>query len=737
MRVFLCEKPSQGKDIARVLGAVQRGNGCYSGAGVVVTWCIGHLVEAVPPEGYGEQYKRWAIEQLPILPERWRVEPKAATAAQFKVVQQLVAKAGELVIATDADREGEMIAREIIDLCGYRGPIQRLWLSALNDASIRKALGALKPSAETLPLYFSALARSRADWLIGMNLSRLFTLLGRQAGYTGVLSVGRVQTPTLKLVVDRDREIARFVSMPYWAVDVLLSHAGQSFTASWIPPEGSTDAAGRCLQQPVAQQAADRIRAARDAQVVSVDTERVREAPPLPFDLGTLQEVCSKQLGLDVQETLDIAQALYETHKATTYPRSDSGYLPESMLAEVPAVLDALLATDPSLRPLIGQLDRNQRSRAWNDGKVTAHHGIIPTLEPANLSAMNEKELAVYRLIRAHYLAQFLPHHEFDRTVVQLACGGQALVAVGKQIAVIGWRQVLATPEPEAADGVEAQRSQVLPSLASVLRCGVEQVELKALKTLPPKPYTQGELVKAMKGVAKLVEDPRLKQKLKETTGIGTEATRASTITGLLDRGYLLRKGRTIRASAAAFTLIDAVPAAIADPGMTAIWEQALDMIEAGQMTLDTFIAKQSAWVAQLVQEHRGTTLSIPLPPSPPCPQCGTQMHQRAGRNGALVHYAHLKDRNLPKSAQLHTADGSCLWLHEMGFPQSHVLPQNALDLQYRGCALLHAVPRNNDFLGLCVGKVGAAVRHKTVIGINESHFGVSLCHDRVIVHLG
>ena len=636
MRVFLCEKPSQGKDIARVLGAGQRSNGCYSGAGVVVTWCIGHLVEAVPPEGYGEQYKRWAIEQLPILPERWRVEPKAATAAQFKLVQQLVAKAGELVIATDADREGEMIAREIIDLCGYRGPIQRLWLSALNDASIRKALGALKPSAETLPLYFSALARSRADWLIGMNLSRLFTLLGRQAGYTGVLSVGRVQTPTLKLVVDRDREIARFVSVPYWTVDVLLVHAGQSFTASWMPPEGSTDAADRCLQQTVAQQAADRLRAVRDAQVVSVDTERMREAPPLPFDLGTLQEVCSRQLGLEVQETLDIAQALYETHKATTYPRSDSGYLPESMLAEVPTVLDALLATDPSLKPLIGELDRNQRSRAWNDGKVTAHHGIIPTLEPANLSAMNAKELAVYRLIRAHYLAQFLPHHEFDRTVAQLACGGQPLVAVGKQIAVIGWRQVLATPEPDAADGVEAQRSQVLPPLASGLRCGVEQVELKALKTLPPQPYTQGELVKAMKGVAKLVDDPRLKQKLKETTGIGTEATRASTITGLLDRGYLLRKGRTIRASAAAFTLIDAVPAAIADPGMTAIWEQALDMIEAGQMTLDTFIAKQSAWVAQLVQEHRGTTLSIPLPPSPPCPQCGTQMRQRAGRSGAF-----------------------------------------------------------------------------------------------------
>lgn len=635
MRVFLCEKPSQGKDIARVLGAGERGNGCYSGSGTVVTWCIGHLIEAAPPEAYGEQYKRWSIDQLPILPERWRVEVKPKTAAQFKTVQQLLAKASELVIATDADREGEMIAREIVELCGYRGPIQRLWLSALNDASIRKALGALKPSAETLPLYYSALARSRADWLIGMNLSRLFTVLGRQAGYDGVLSVGRVQTPTLRLVVERDREIARFVSVPYWAVEVTLSASGQSFVAHWTPPQGCTDDAGRCLQQPVAQQAAERMRAAGTAQVASVETERVREGPPLPFDLGTLQEVCSKQLGLDVQETLDIAQVLYETHKATTYPRSDSGYLPESMLAEVPAVLDAVLATDPSLRPLMARLDRTQRSRAWNDGKVTAHHGIIPTLEPARLSAMNEKELAVYRLIRAHYLAQFLPHHEFDRTVAQLACGGQQLQAVGRQVVVAGWRQVLAEPKAEDADG-EPQRSQVLPALRADLACQVGQVDLKALKTLPPKPYTQGELVAAMKGVAKLVTDPRLKQKLKDTTGIGTEATRANVIGGLLARGYLVKKGRAIRASDAAFTLIDTVPPAIADPGTTAVWEQALDMIEAGTLTLDIFVEKQSVWVAQLVQQYRGATLATKLPPSPACPQCGAPMRQRSGKSGAF-----------------------------------------------------------------------------------------------------
>ena len=637
MRLFLCEKPSQGKDIGRILGATQRGEGCLNGSGVTVTWCIGHLVEAAAPEVYDAALKRWSLEQLPIIPQQWRVEVKPQTATQFKVVKTLLAKATHLVIATDADREGELIAREIIDLCGYRGPIARLWLSALNDASIRTALAKLRPSAETLPMYYSALARSRADWLVGMNLSRLFTVLGRQAGYDGVLSVGRVQTPTLKLVVDRDREIAAFVSVPYWAIDVSLSAGGQTFTAQWVAPDASTDDAGRCLRQPVAQQAAQQIRAAGSVQVVSVETERVREGPPLLFDLGTLQEVCSKQLGLDVQETLEIAQALYETHKATTYPRSDSGYLPESMLAEVPTVLDSLLKTDPTLGPIMGQLDRSQRSRAWNDDKVTAHHGIIPTLEPANLSAMSEKERAVFRLIRAHYLAQFLPHHEFDRTVAELSCGQQKLVATGKQVVVKGWRLVLDEPEREGSadkDADASARSQVLPALREAMACQIAGADIKALKTMPPKPYTQGELVKAMKGVARFVTDPRLKQKLKDTTGIGTEATRANIISGLIARGYIVKKGRAIRASDAAFTLIDAVPAAIADPGTTAVWEQALDMIEAGQLTLDVFISKQAAWISQLIAQYGSMSLSIKLAHGPACPQCGASTRQRTGKSG-------------------------------------------------------------------------------------------------------
>ena len=645
MRLFLCEKPSQGKDIGRILGATQRGEGCLNGTGVTVTWCIGHLVEAAAPEVYDAALKRWSLEQLPIIPQQWRVEVKPKTATQFKVVKALLAKATHLVIATDADREGELIAREIIDLCGYRGPIERLWLSALNDASIRTALGKLRPSSDTLPMYYSALARSRADWLVGMNLSRLFTVLGRQAGYDGVLSVGRVQTPTLKLVVDRDREIAAFKSVPFWGIDVSLSAEGQAFAALWVAPDGCTDDAGRCLQQPVAQQAAQQIRAAGSVQVVSIETERVREGPPLLFDLGTLQEVCSRQLGLDVQETLEIAQALYETYKATTYPRSDSGYLPESMFAEVPAVLDSLLKTDPSLRPIMGQLDRSQRSRAWNDGKVTAHHGIIPTLEPANLSALSEKELAVYRLIRAHYLAQFLPHHAFDRTVAEFSCGQQMLVATGKQVVIKGWRLVLAEPQADE-DGDAAARSQVLPPLREGLACQVAEVEIKALKTMPPKPYTQGELVKSMKGVARFVTDPRLKQKLKDTTGIGTEATRANIISVLIARGYIVKKGRSIRASDAAFTLIDAVPAAIADPGTTAVWEQALDMIEAGELTLDVFLSKQATWISQLIAQYGSMSLSIKLPHGPACPQCGAPTRQRTGKSGPFWSCSRYPDCN-------------------------------------------------------------------------------------------
>jgi len=641
MRLFLCEKPSQGRDIAKVLGATRRGDGCLIGTETTVTWCIGHLLETAPPEAYGEQFKSWSLDHLPIIPPQWQVEVKPKTAAQFKIIKRLLSEAATVVIATDADREGEMIARELLEHCKYRGPVQRLWLSALNEASIRRALSALKSGQETYPLYHSALARSRADWLIGMNLSRLFTLLGRRAGYDGVLSVGRVQTPTLRLVVDRDRAIASFVSVPYWEVDVYLSSMGQPFIASWLPPSSGRDDAGRCLQQAIASQTVQAISCSKTATVLSLQTEHSREPPPLPFDLSTLQEICSRMLGLGVQETLNIAQALYETHKATTYPRSDCRYLPASMFDEVPAVFDALLKTDPALRHALGSLDRSLRSRVWNDDRVTAHHGIIPTTESANLARMSELERNVYELIRSHYLAQFLPHHEFDRTQVELECGAERLTAVGKQILVQGWKGLLYENTEEDEPN---HKSQVLPVLQQGTQCAVDDVELKSMRTTAPKPLTEGDLIKAMKNVAKLVNDPRLKQKLRDTTGIGTEATRASIIKGLIDRGYLLKKKRALMASAAAHTLIDAVPTAVADPGMTAVWEQALDEIESGRLTLDAFVAKQANWIAQLVAHFGSLTLAMPVEANPACPICNASMLKRKGKSGPFWSCSHYPD---------------------------------------------------------------------------------------------
>lgn len=631
MRLFICEKPSQARDIARVLQANRRGDGCLKGPNITVTWCVGHLLETAPPEAYGD-YKRWSLADLPIIPSRWQLVAKPKVASQLKVISQLLCTCSEVIIATDADREGEMIAREILDRCQYHGSILRLWLSALDEASIRRALSALRPGEQTLSLYHCALARSRADWLVGINLSRLFTLLGRRAGFDGLLPVGRVQTPTLRLVVERDRAIASFVPQPFWTVDAHLEQDGIRFHARWQPPTAASDAVGRCIDETAAQQALRRLIQAGSAKIDSVEVERVREGPPLPFDLGTLQEICSAKLGLGAQETLATAQALYETHKATTYPRTDCGYLPESMLDEVPRVLHALAAAAPSLGEVLKEVDPSRRSRAWNSSKINAHHGIIPTAVTLDLAQLSERERAVYTLIRARYLAQFMPEHQYLKTQALLHSQADHLVARGKQILVRGWKTVI-----NEADGNEpAEQAQRLPTLRESATVALIDATLNAQRTQPPKAYTEGTLVKAMKTIANQVAEPRLKQKLKDSRGLGTEATRAAIIQGLIDHGYLTKKKRSLAASAAAHTLIEAVPPEVADPVMTALWEQALDRIESGQMSVESFLAKQAEWLTRLVRSNATLTLRSPPSKGPFCPVCRSAMRQRKGRTGTF-----------------------------------------------------------------------------------------------------
>ena len=636
MKLFLCEKPSQGRDIAAVLGATEKKGGYLSGAGVTVTWGFGHLLEQASPDVYGEQFgKPWRAEVLPVLPTQWRMQVKPESKAQFEVIRKLLLKADGVVIATDADREGEVIAREILDYCGYQGNVERLWLSALDETSIRAALAAIKPGHETYPYYLAGLARSRADWQIGMNLTRLYTVKARDSGYGNVLSVGRVQTPTLNLVVERDRHIAGFVPKPFFVVTLALASNQQAFHAQWVPAATYCDEEKRCIQQGVAQQVAQLCQQTGVASVTEIETKRETVSAPLPFDLGTLQQQCSKRWGLGAQQVLDIAQALYETHKATTYPRTDCGFLPISMLSEVPAVFSALVRSDPALSTMLARLQPDFVSRAWNDKKITAHHGIIPTKQPCDLGKMSEVERQVYQVIRQHYLAQFLPVYEQDATRVSLLCGGQLFKTRGNVVVVPGWK-ILFEKEPEGDEAQDDTDNAQLPPLQKGLECRVTGAAMKPQQTKPPEHYTEGTLVAAMKNAAQFVTDPRLKKILKENAGLGTEATRAGVIETLLARGFIVKKGKSLRTAVVAGELMGVLPMPLKDPGMTALWEQALDDIAAGKMSLDEFMAKQSAWTAQLVEKGRHQAVSITVPPSPPCPVCGGVTLQRTGKSGSF-----------------------------------------------------------------------------------------------------
>ncbi|MCW9718567.1 DNA topoisomerase III [Avibacterium sp. 21-599] len=635
MKLFLCEKPSQGSDIAKVLGATHRGEGFLANAdkSVCVTWGFGHLVEQFQPEDYDPAYKRWSFETLPIIPQKWGVSPKKEGKKQYNVVIKLIKQAKSLIIATDADREGEMIARELLEIAGYRGHIQRLWLSALDDASIRKALSSLKSNEETLPLYYAGLGRSRADWLIGMNFSRLFTLLAQQKGYQGSpLSVGRVQSPTLAMVVNRDREIANFVPKNHYALNVLLTTQQQAqFIAQYVVPENYLDESGLCLQAQVIQQAEAQIRQVSTAQVLNVETKREKNAPPLLFALSDLQGECNRLYGMGAQQVLDIAQSLYETHKATTYPRTDCGYLPESQFADVPKIIKSILNANSNWQKIASHLNLSQKSRAWNDKKVTAHHGIIPTAGNVSLTKMNEHERKVYDLICQRYLAQFLPHFETDKTTIQLQAGNHQLIAKGKVIVAQGWKVLFGNNHDEDNEDEDKQR---LPKLAQNEVCSIQNTDVRALKTSPPSHYTEGTLLSAMKNAARFVTDERLKQRLRETEGLGTEATRAGVIETLLQKGFIKKKGKSLLATVEGNTLIDNLPDLLKNPGLTALWEQALNQIAERSLSLDEFMQKQEAFIRHLMGSCMQQGIKMGNIEIKKCPKCGSPMAKRTGKNG-------------------------------------------------------------------------------------------------------
>ena len=617
MRLFIAEKPSLGRAIADVLPKPhKKGDGYISAAnGDTVSWCIGHLLEQQQPEAYDPVFKKWSHEHLPIIPQQWKLAVKKQTAKQLGVLRTLVKQAEQLVHAGDPDREGQLLVDEVINFLGVTGAkkssIQRCLINDLNPRAVKQSINQLRSNREFIPLSTSALARSRADWLYGINLTRAYTLQGQKVGYKGVLSVGRVQTPLLGLVVRRDIAIEVFVSKAFYEVWAKLeTDKGESFKAKWQPSEQCAkylDDQGRNLSQGLAQNVAGRV-SQQPALVKNLKREHKKQAPPLPYNLSSLQIDASKAFGLSAQQVLDICQGLYERHKLITYPRSDSRYLPLGHFEQAEEVHRAILTNSQHLGQQGSvfsqtEFDLKRQSKAWNDKKVDAHHAIIPTQKTSNhLSGSDAK---VYALICRNYLAQFLAHHEYYAVRVEVEIAAGLFVAVAKELINEGWRCIFLSRSKASNQDDDSESGQLLPRLdiGQSLKC--LQAEVLEKHTSPPKTYTDGSLLAAMTGISAHVSDPQLRKVLRETDGLGTEATRAGIIELLFSRGFLSRTGKTITSTPSGRGLIEALPDVATYPDMTARWESELSAISEGKSQYKKLMGPLEEQLKELVVQSR------------------------------------------------------------------------------------------------------------------------------------
>ncbi|WP_294906443.1 DNA topoisomerase III [Tatumella sp. UBA2305] len=607
MRLFIAEKPSLARAIADVLPKPhRRGQGFIAcGNNQVVTWCVGHLLEQAQPENYDPRFARWSLADLPIVPEKWLLKPRPEVAKQLRVIEELLQQATQVVHAGDPDREGQLLVDEVLDYLKLSGDkkatVQRCLINDLNPQAVERAIEKLRENRDFIPLCVSALARARADWLYGINMTRAYTLFGRNAGYNGVLSVGRVQTPVLGLVVRRDEEIANFVAKDFFEVRAhILADNEQRFTALWVPSdacESWQDEEGRLLNRSLADHVCKRI-AGQPALVTGYQDKRESEIAPLPFSLSSLQIEAARRFGLSAQNVLDVCQKLYETHKLITYPRSDCRYLPEEHFAGRHAVMEAIGTHLPQQR-LPEELNPDLRNRCWDNKKVDAHHAIIPTARRSN-TRLTENEQNIYGLIARQYLMQFCPEAIYRKCVIELEIAGGKFVAKARFLSVSGWRVLLGAKErDEENDGTplpEVKKGQQLLS---------EKGEVVEKKTQPPRYFTDATLLSAMTGIARFVQDKALKKVLRETDGLGTEATRAGIIELLFKRGFLEKKGRYIHSTAVGKALIHALPQPAASPDMTAHWESMLTSISEKNFRYQDFMHPLVETLHTLIGEAR------------------------------------------------------------------------------------------------------------------------------------
>ncbi|WP_163650134.1 DNA topoisomerase III [Modicisalibacter sp. 'Wilcox'] len=627
MRLIIAEKPSLARAIADALpGRTQRRDGALEVGDTWVSWCLGHLLEPAPPDAYDPRYKQWRLDHLPIVPERWRLVPRHKARGQLKVLRDLLKRADSLVHAGDPDREGQLLVQEVIEHLGWRGPVARLLISDLNRPAVTRALAALQDNRRYQPLYEAARARSRADWLYGINLSRAWTLTGRQAGHDGVLSVGRVQTPVLGLVARRDIDIARFEPRPYHVLWADLTVAAGELRAWWQPGEHHPlDDQGRLLARAPAEALLARLPGA-EGRLTRLDARRKRQSAPLPYSLSALQVDAARRHRFSAQQVLDVCQALYERHQLITYPRSDCRYLPEEHRAGMGTLLERAGAGDATLRDWLAGTDFTRRPRAFDDARVGAHHALAPTGKPFAPERLSPPEAAIYRLIARNVIAQFYPMLETREVKAEFTILDETFRAQGREILVAGWKPLF-TSRDEAPP---------LPALTEGEPVTVTNADIDDKLTRPPEPFTDASLIKAMMNIARYVEEPAVKRTLRDTDGLGTEATRATIIETLLKRSYLVRQSGNLRATATGHALIQALPDAATRPERTALWEQRLRTIAEAEEAPGPFLeglladlrellaAADAGRMRQALGETRG------LGPAPNKPASGKPASKKA-----------------------------------------------------------------------------------------------------------
>lgn len=630
MRLFIAEKPSVAKAIAGELGTTTRGDGFIQCGDDFVTWCFGHMLEQADPDVYlpddvplnASGKKIWRAEDLPIIPETWFSEPKPDAKQQLAAIGQLIKKASLIVNAGDPDREGQLLVDAVLEHFNNSKPVKRFWVSAQDSVSVQRGLAALKDNETYKGWAEAALGRGRADWLIGMNLSRAYTLRAKRGGGQVVLSIGRVQTPTLALVVQRDRQIEAFKAIDFFNIQASFKHEKGSFAAEWIAKEDQAglDPEGRLIDKKEADAITQAVSGKSGTIIEHSDTPK-KDNHPRAFALSDITLVASKKFGYSADEVLKVCQALYE-QKLTSYPRTDCDYLPESQHADAPQVLAAVKKVNPEWARIIDAADPSIKSKTWNDAKITAHHGIIPTMHVGDVSGLTPSQRNIYGLIVRAYLAQFFPLHEYMSTKIILDVAGETFGVSGKTVTRNGWKDVYGNLGEDEDEGEEKKADQVLPPVKQGDSVTCIEAILKPAKTKPPARFTEGTLGKAMENIHNYVTEAEHKKILKEGDGIGTSATRASIITELKNKKFLETDGKAIVSTQLGRGLIDALPEVVKSPVLTALYERMLKQIEQNNGSLDEFLAKQEAFIREQVAKANDGSVKIAGAGGLPCPKC-------------------------------------------------------------------------------------------------------------------